>query len=261
MGPAGPLPPWPRSRRTSSTRASRATMRPQGFRNADLAWNSGFLSQFGGGLTGISQGGDYLMTAAYLARGGGPLTNTQAPYSPMQTGPAGGQMAPYYVRDIEWYHTTADIKAAVMNYGAVATCWGYYPPRCKATTVPSWVWSSTTPAPASRTPAPATRTCPTTPWTLWAGTTAWRPPGAPAPGSSATVGARRIVSISESRITTITPAATRRTRAPAMRAPCRSTTSWRIPTSRSTTTTTSAGPTSSRTPTPSTISRPTSRGR
>ena len=48
-----------------------------GLSQRDLAWNSGFLDQLGGGLTGINNGGDYLMSAAYLARGAGPLTEAQ----------------------------------------------------------------------------------------------------------------------------------------------------------------------------------------
>jgi autotransporter-associated beta strand protein len=99
-----------------------------GLSECDMAWNSGFLSQIGGGMTGINNGGNYLMAAAYLARGAGPLTDAQAPYSEMADYTPTGQMAPYYVRDIEWYHTVADIKTAVMNYGAVATCWGYGSP-------------------------------------------------------------------------------------------------------------------------------------
>ncbi|MEI8195583.1 MAG: lectin like domain-containing protein [Phycisphaerae bacterium] len=94
-----------------------------GLSEADLAWNSGFLSQIGGGLTGINNGGNYLMAAAYLARGGGPLTAAQAPYSAMGSAPPTGQRAPYYVRDIEWYHNVTDIKTAVTNYGAVASVW------------------------------------------------------------------------------------------------------------------------------------------
>ena len=73
------------------------------------------------------------MAAAYLARGAGPLTDAQAPYSGPMTTPSAhadpaGQTAPYYVRDIEWYHSAADIKQAVINYGAVATCWGVSSP-------------------------------------------------------------------------------------------------------------------------------------
>jgi autotransporter-associated beta strand protein len=94
-----------------------------GLSERDLAWHSGFLDQIGGGLTGINNGGDYLMSAAYLARGAGPLTEAQAPYSGMATAPPTGQVAPYYVRDIEWYHNVADIKQAVATYGAVSTCW------------------------------------------------------------------------------------------------------------------------------------------
>ena len=48
-----------------------------GLSECDLAWNSGFLSQIGGGLTGINNGGNYLMAAAYLARGAGPLTEAR----------------------------------------------------------------------------------------------------------------------------------------------------------------------------------------
>jgi autotransporter-associated beta strand protein len=94
-----------------------------GLSERDLAWNSGFLDQIGGGLTGINNGGIYLMSAAYLARGAGPLLESQAPYTGMGTPPPTGQTAPYYVRDIEWYHSVADIKTAVMTYGAVSTCW------------------------------------------------------------------------------------------------------------------------------------------
>jgi len=108
-----------------------------GLSEADLAWNSGFLSQLGGGMTGINNGGNYLMSAAYLARGGGPLTAAQAPYSDMATALPTGQMAPYYVRDIEWYHTAADIKTAVIDYGAVATCWGVGSPTEES------AWNST----------------------------------------------------------------------------------------------------------------------
>ena len=97
-----------------------------GLSERDLAWNSGFLAQMGGDLTATGYGGIYLMSAAYLARGGGPLTDAQAPYSGMDTAPPTGQVAPYYVRDIEWYHTAADIKKAVMTYGAVSTCWQTY---------------------------------------------------------------------------------------------------------------------------------------
>jgi hypothetical protein len=95
------------------------------------------------------------MVAAYLARGAGPLTGAQAPYSLMANYTPAGQMAPYYVRDIEWYHTAADIKTAVMEYGAVATCWGVNSPTEKT------AWNSTLnndvfydPGPAVPDPAP-----------------------------------------------------------------------------------------------------------
>ena len=47
--------------------------------------------------------------------------------------PAGQQIAPYYVRDIEWYHTTADIKKAIMDLRRRGYRLGEsIPPRSKA---------------------------------------------------------------------------------------------------------------------------------
>lgn len=126
-----------------------------GLSECDMAWNSGFLAQIGGGLTGINNGGDFLMAAAYLARGAGPLTAAQAPYSAMANYAPGGQMAPYYVRDIEWYHSAADIKTAVMEYGAVAACWGYGSPTETSTwssTLNNWVFYD--PGPSGPDPGP-----------------------------------------------------------------------------------------------------------
>jgi C1A family cysteine protease len=108
-----------------------------GLSERDLAWNNGFLSQLGGDLNAVNYGGIFLTSAAYLGRGAGPLLESQAPYAGMKIPPPTGQTAPYYVRDIEWYHTTADIKTAVMQYGAVATCWGWNSPTKQQ------MWSTT----------------------------------------------------------------------------------------------------------------------
>ena len=129
-----------------------------GLSERDLAWNNGFNLP-------INDGGNYLMVAAYLARGGGPLTDAQAPYWSPDNDDSGtclggtptppGQTVPYYVRDIEWYHTTADIKQAVINYGAVATCWGVGSPTEQtawSTTIDNYVFYD--PGPGVSNPGP-----------------------------------------------------------------------------------------------------------
>ena len=114
-----------------------------GLSERDLAWHSGY----GGAVDPLNGGGSYMLSSAYFARGDGPLLNSQAPYwsDPSGTGgtllagtdPYPGSTTPstpplaarpaasYYVRDIEWLHGAADIKNALLTYGAVATCWAY----------------------------------------------------------------------------------------------------------------------------------------
>ena len=75
-------------------------------------------------------GGDYRMTSAYFSRGSGPVLESDAPYKvgglyQYSVEPPEVLPVPYYIRDIEWYDTVGEIKAAVMNHGAVATCWAY----------------------------------------------------------------------------------------------------------------------------------------
>ena len=49
-----------------------------------------------------------------------PYPNSTTP-SPLPRSPR--PTASYYVRDIDWLHSVADIKSAILNYGAVSTCW------------------------------------------------------------------------------------------------------------------------------------------
>jgi C1A family cysteine protease len=109
-----------------------------GLSERDLAWHSGYS----GSVDPMNGGGSYMFSAAYFARGDGPLLETQAPYwnthlnqclmgsdpYPNSTTPSplprsSRPTASYYVRDIDWLHSTADIKNAVLTYGAVSTCW------------------------------------------------------------------------------------------------------------------------------------------
>ena len=71
------------------------------------------------------QGGDYRMSTAYLARGSGPVLETDDPYrdasAPID------QPVHYYVRDVEWYDVGSDlstidqVKTALQTQGGVST--------------------------------------------------------------------------------------------------------------------------------------------
>ncbi len=88
----------------------------------------------GSGLT-VHRGGDFLVSAAYITRGEGPVScvaandYTERDTNWYQSAPAREDPSYdiYYVRDIEWYTNDADlsniknIKNAIVTYGATAT--------------------------------------------------------------------------------------------------------------------------------------------
>ena len=105
-----------------------------------LDWWNGFNTHNndddpgGGGLT-PHNGGDYMVSSAYIVRGEGAIREIDAPYSQISVPPARDDPSyhHYYPRDVEWYVAGSDlsnintIKYKLMTEGVISTalCWGY----------------------------------------------------------------------------------------------------------------------------------------
>jgi len=86
----------------------------------------------GGGLT-PHNGGDYMVSSAYITRGEGAIRETDAPYTQITSPPARDDpnYHYYYPKDIEWYEAGSDlsnidtIKNKLMTEGVISTALCY----------------------------------------------------------------------------------------------------------------------------------------
>ena len=83
------------------------------------------LKNYHGFDWGPCNGGNNLISTAYLSRGSGPVDEKADPYHPFDDRPSPGGIPRYYVKDSLWFDTDIEIKAAVMNYGVLMTSMFY----------------------------------------------------------------------------------------------------------------------------------------
>lgn len=67
------------------------------------------------------EGGDDLISLAYLSRGAGPVDEISDPYQPYDDRPSPGGVPRYAVNQALWFDTDPEMKSALMNYGALFT--------------------------------------------------------------------------------------------------------------------------------------------
>jgi C1A family cysteine protease len=85
----------------------------------DLSENH--LKNYHGFDWGPTEGGNYYMSAAYLGRWDGPVSEANDPYHDTDDRPSPGGPPQYYVREMLEFDTDTELKDALMTYGAIGT--------------------------------------------------------------------------------------------------------------------------------------------
>jgi C1A family cysteine protease len=79
------------------------------------------LKNYHGFDWGPCDGGNDLISSAYLSRGDGPVDEKDDPYHDYDDRPSPGGIPRYYVGQTLWFDTDTEIKESVMNLGALTT--------------------------------------------------------------------------------------------------------------------------------------------
>lgn len=87
----------------------------------EMDFSENHLKNYHGFDWGPFDGGSVFLSQAYLSRWDGPVSEADDPYHDWDDRPSPGGPPQNYVRELSIFDTDADIKAALMNYGALDT--------------------------------------------------------------------------------------------------------------------------------------------
>jgi len=88
---------------------------------ATLDFSENHLKNYHGFDWGPCAGGNTNISAAYLSRGSGPISESDDPYNPWDDRPSPGGTVQGYVREVDYFRNDTAIKNAVMTQGGLYT--------------------------------------------------------------------------------------------------------------------------------------------